>query len=90
MNMKTCKMKIYATFRTLGLISVESYFNFDLSVDVKRLYNSVCIDLILLSVNNAICSLSCTLMKDAELVSGRPGFQNTNFVILIRIFLGEN
>lgn len=36
MNMKTCKMKIYATFRTLGLISVVSYFYFDFSFNVER------------------------------------------------------
>lgn len=27
------------------------------------------------SVSDAVCSLSCTLIKDVDFVSGRPGFQ---------------
>lgn len=38
---KRAKWRFYATFRTLGLISVVSYFKFNFSFDVDRL----CIDL---------------------------------------------
>lgn len=79
MNMETCKMKIYATIRTLGLISV-SYFNFNFSWCRQTIYVHWFIWFSCL-LSNAICSQSCTLIKDVDLVSGRPGFQNTNYVV---------
>lgn len=70
-----CKMKIYATFRTLGLISVVSYFKFwfpcgeTISVCTKLWFYVLC------NTATQFCSRSCTLIKDVDFVSGRPGFQ---------------
>lgn len=79
---KNYKLKIYATFRTLGLISVcvvlfllwiwlllvlTDYLSLQCMSFFYFLYSVIC-------KSNIIVSLSCTLTKDVDIVSGRPGF----------------
>lgn len=52
-----------------------SIFKFSFSVDrLSICMYSVNCD-VMFPVSNAVCSLSCTLIKDVDYVSGRPGFQ---------------
>lgn len=75
MDMKILQNEDLCYFKNSGIDQCCVIVQFLSSLSVSTDYLCVLSCDFMFPVSDAVCSLSCTLIKDVDFVSGRPGFQ---------------